>query len=185
MTRFDDSDSAGEWDDEALFLSRMRAVLDDSVGSLSASELSCLDQARRAALLSSEMLDSLHASRQESVIRLLDESAGQIPARVVSQLDVIRAQAMLRARRVQMPVPARNVVLAGLLGALNACRLIPVGAIASVFVLATTLIVFNLRESSDGLPLVLADEALLVSSAEELELYENLEFYQWLADNGL
>jgi len=35
------------------------------------------------------------------------------------------------------------------------------------------------------LPVVLSEDGLLIASADELELYQNLEFYQWLADSGL
>ena len=58
--------------------------------------------------------------------------------------------------------------------------LVPAGAFASVVatVVAVTLMVM---EPGNGLARE-ADDLELLTAGEELELYENLEFYQWLQD---
>jgi hypothetical protein len=49
----------------------------------------------------------------------------------------------------------------------------------------TTFTLLTVRDPDEVMPAAMNEEGLVLASADDLELYENLEFYQWLADNGL
>ena len=123
-----------------------------------------------------------------------EEHAEGLPVAVRERLDGIRAQALQRAA---MTLEARSSGLGLRVGSrtaaltqwsarlFNPSLTFPAGAFASVCVLIMTLAVFNVRDSENVVPLAMSEEGLVLASAEEIELYENLEFYQWLAENGL
>lgn len=173
------NDLIGGLSDEERFVLRAAAVLDNSLGVLSPLEQARLDAARQSALLRVTAEPGEHSA----FARTLTTSEEQIPDDIRHRLDGIRAQAMARAREKQHDERAAR-------SRWNWLRVprdfaVPAGAFASVCVLVTTLAVFNTADSPDVIPVALSDDGLLIASAEELELYQNLEFYQWLADNGL
>ncbi len=176
-----DSELVNGLGEDERFVLRVAAELDNSLTSLSATERSRLDAARRASLLRAGLESVAQSAENSAFARALDESAERIPEEVRQRLDGIRAQAMARARADRHSAEA---------GPRFSWRLprgfaVPAGAFASVCVLVTTLALFSTSEVPEVLPVALSEDGLLIASAEELELYQNLEFYQWLADNGL
>ncbi len=182
MERQIDSELMNGLSEEERFVLRVAAELDNSLVSLSAAERARLDGARRASLLRAGLESVGQSAAHSSFARALDESAERIPEDVRQRLDTIRAQAMARAR-----ADRRSSEAAGMRFSWRMPRTfaVPAGAFASVCVLVTTLALFSTSEVPEVLPVALSEDGLLIASADELELYQNLEFYQWLADNGL
>lgn len=182
MERLNDPELMNGLSDEERFVLRVAAELDNSLGCLSAAERARLDAARRASLLRAGLESVGQPAAHSAFARALDESAERIPDDVRQRLDSIRAQAMARARADRRSTEAASRRLAWRLPRGFA---VPAGAFASVCMLVTTLALFSTSEVPEVLPVALSEDGLLIGSADELELYQNLEFYQWLADNGL
>ena len=60
---------------------------------------------------------------------------------------------------------------------------LPVGMIATACLTVTVVTLFY-TSSNPGSEFSVDDELLLIASADELELYENLDFYLWLEETG-
>ncbi len=182
MERMSDAELMNGLGEDERFVLRVAAELDNSLGSLSAAERAHLDAARRASLLRAGLESVGQSATHSAFARALDESAERIPEDIRQRLDGIRAEAMARARSDRRGAQAAGSRFPWRLPRAFA---VPAGAFASVCVLVTTLALFPSAEVPDVLPVALSEDGLLITSAEELELYQNLEFYQWLADNGL
>lgn len=101
----------------------------------------------------------------------LDESVDALDANTLSKIRQIRAQAIELAN---------DKSSADLFG--NKQRLLIGGfATACVMVLAVVL----LLNSPTSIQTVPVDEIELISSSDNFELYEDLEFYEWLEEDGL
>jgi hypothetical protein len=100
----------------------------------------------------------------------LDESVDALDANTLSKIRQIRAQAVEKAevRHVNWP-PNRQGFLVGSL--VTAC----------IMVFA----VIILLKSPTPMQTVPIDDIELISSADSLELFEDLEFYEWLEEDGL
>jgi len=106
--------------------------------------------------------DELNANIRQA----LDESVDALDASTLSKIRQIRAQAIEKAE-------VRSVHWQGyLLGGL---------ATACVMVLAVVLLL-NSPTSMQSVPV---DDLELISSSDNLELFEDLEFYEWLEEDGL
>ncbi len=111
----------------------------------------------------------------ERIRRRLDESVAELDEATLSRLAQARQRALSaepghsrRARRWIRSLAVRPA----------SDWLVPAGALASV--VATVLaLALTVSEPENGLARQVEDLDLL-SAGEELELYENLEFYQWL-----
>jgi len=183
MSKELDAGLTGGLSDEERFVLRVAAELDASLGALTPLECGQLDSARHAALLRAGIASTMHAGKSSGHARaLLADSAEQLPGDVRERLDGIRAQAMSKARAAQRAPSAPQI--AQWLG-LPRTFAVPAGAFASVCAFVITLAIFTPGETPEALPVALSEDGVLIASAEELELYQNLEFYQWLADNGL
>lgn len=183
MNRELDADLINGLNDEERFVLRVAAELDASLEVMTPQDRARLDTARRTALQHAGGLDAVQTPAGSAHAKaLLAGSAQQIPEEIRQRLDGIRANAMHRARAAQ-----RQSVFSRRSRWLQLPRAfaVPAGAFASVSVLVTTLALFSPVETPEVLPVALSDDGVLIASAEELELYQNLEFYQWLADNGL
>ena len=112
----------------------------------------------------------------ERVRRRLDEDVDRLDSAALSRLEQARRLALAALAQPQRPWWRR----AWLAGRPAGDWLVPTGAFASVLatVVALTLMVV---EPGNGLARE-ADDLELLTAGEELELYENLEFYQWLQD---
>jgi len=183
MSREFETDLTGGLSDEERFVLRVAAELDASLSVLTSLERAQLDAARHSALRHAGIDLATHASAPSAHARvLLTGSAEQLPSDIRQRLDDIRAQAMCKARATQRERSVPQIVQ---WLRMQRTFAVPAGAFASVCVLLTTLAIFTPSEIPDVLPVALSEDGLLIASAEELELYQNLEFYQWLADNGL
>lgn len=58
---------------------------------------------------------------------------------------------------------------------------LPTGAVALFVLVAVGIMIFRANDSTQ-LPPMTADEIAVITSEEELELFEELEFYIWLED---
>ena len=168
------------------FAARVAALLNSSTEGLPPHVEARLNSMRANAMI--------RVSGQEDFVRnagltlASGEGVENLPVEVRGRLDDIRAQALQRAGRklrTQRPSP-----VVGLLTWLRARLIgtelgIPAGAFASVCLLMMTLAVFSLREPDEVLPVAMLEEGLVLASGDDIELYANLEFYQWLAENGL
>ncbi len=96
----------------------------------------------------------------------LDESVDALDASTLSKIRQIRAQAIEKAgtRHINWP----GFMVGGL-------------ATACVMVFAV-MILLNSPAPMQAVPV---DEIELISSADNLELFEELEFYEWLEEDGL
>ncbi len=180
MSREFDAELTGGLSDEERFVLRVAAELDTSLASLTPAQCARLDAARRESLARVSVPVAPDSGGHPALARTLSDSAEQIPADVRRRLDGIRAQAMLRARdahkaesrdRPWWRLPREFAV--------------PAGAFASVCMLVTSFVIYSPGNVPEVLPVALSEDGLLITSADELELYQNLDFYQWLADNGL
>jgi hypothetical protein len=171
----------GKPDDEH-FTARVAAALDSSIEELPPRIEARLDSMRSTALARVAGHDAF--IRSAGMVLSSEEAAEGLPPFVSARLDDIRAQALqLAARQLQQKL---QVTGWGVLSRLLNPRLgIPAGAFASVCVLVTTFTLLTVRDPDEVMPAAMNEEGLVLASADDLELYENLEFYQWLADNGL
>ena len=109
------------------------------------------------------MTDSDHKEQSllEKINRELDESAASLDADTLRKLRLARSNAI---ESLQKPRQLWQ----------------PVGAFALVATVAAVAVSLQLRvtQVSESLPPI--EDVQLLSASDELELYEDLEFYQWL-----
>jgi hypothetical protein len=103
---------------------------------------------------------------KSNIRQSLDDSVDAIDAETLSKIRQIRAQAIDKAG-------TRNVLLPKLL----------VGGLATACVMVLAIIL--LFNSPTSMQVVPADDLELISSSDSLELFEDLEFYEWLEEDGL
>ena len=96
----------------------------------------------------------------------LDDSVDALDANTLSKIRQVRAEAIDRAKH-------RHVNWSGLL----------VGGLATTCVMVIAVVV--LLNSSTSMQTVPAVDIELISSSDNLEFYEDLEFYEWLEEDGL
>lgn len=110
--------------------------------------------------------------------KLLDSSL-DLPPEITSRLDAARRRALSKRQ-------ARNSsVTTALAYWLDPGRLArPANMMATACVLVTVVSLFYVSSRPQG-TLPLEEEMSLIASADDFELYENLDFYLWLAENGL
>ncbi|MBL1141698.1 MAG: hypothetical protein HND53_06665 [Proteobacteria bacterium] len=104
----------------------------------------------------------------ESIRQSLDESVDALDANTLSKIRQIRAQAIEKADA-RKSKHWQGVVVGGL-------------ATTCVMVLAVMMLI-NSPASIDPVPG--NDLELISSSSDDLELFEDLEFYEWLEQNDL
>ncbi len=160
--------------EDQRLLQKVSSVLDDSL-ELNSPELNKrLDVARHAAILRASQ--PMHA--QDNISQTLDQSAQQLPRDITERLDAIRQQALLHA---QASKPRSTGTWLERLWPPKGFA-VPGSAFAFSCILVTALSLFPAQSPQEAMPLVVAENDLVLVPDEELELYENLEFYQWLAD---
>lgn len=166
---------------EDKFIQQVCQYLDRSLLELDDSTVTRLDGARAEALLRNVTGDSAVEEEllMDSVLTNLEDQ--EPPAHIASRLDAIRAQALSRQFATEKQ-PHRNLWerLQELFGggfSLSASML------ATACVLVTVVSLFYVGSSPDR-NLNLDEELTLIASAQDLELYENLDFYLWLEENG-
>jgi hypothetical protein len=118
------------------------------------------------------------AQLSERIRRRLDEDVANLDSATLSHLRQARQHALSTATQSRRPRQRAR----WLLDASTGDWLVPAGAFASIVATAFAL-TLTVAEPENGLAREVEDLDLL-TAGEELELYENLEFYQWLEDRG-
>ena len=165
-------------DSDTALVNEVRRRLDRSLTTLSPGLEAELGQARSAALrlASQDSLNRNHKAREQ-----LDSAL--LPSGTVSHnLDRLRALAL--AQRPDASRQPADSVFARLTAAFATLwQSIPAKLVASCcVVLAMATLVLNTQLAPDSFNT--SDEIALLASADEIELYENLDFYLWLAEEG-
>ncbi len=167
---------------EQQFVQAIREHLDRSLEEVELTMSSRLDAVREAALLRESSEDnSLDENLfTDSLLSALEDQ--QAPAFVEKRLDAMRAQAIGRLNSTSTE-PHRNLWLSRIGQFIGGDFPLSASMIATACVLLTVVSLVYVNSDSSG-TLSLDDELVLVASADDLELYENLDFYLWLDENG-
>jgi len=172
------------------FVTLIRELLDTSAESLDESVRSQLDQRRLQALArgSAPLAAVEDDDRLLAAARVvLDDSVDSLEPDLVMRLNQIREAALLqtRNRTAKNGRGAVATIREFLHNLFNFRPLsLPAGALAGAGMLAIALTLVYRPGAERTLDESDAD-VLLFASSDEIELYDNLEFYLWLADNGL
>lgn len=171
--------------DEQVLLQEICKRLDASIARLPHTVEQQLHASRQAALLqvasqpSQEEAGLAHALRRE-----LDEN-GALPANIEARLDQIRHRAVTKyeQQRDRTATPGGFSLGAWMKNRVDSFNFAAgTGMLATACVLVTSIAIFYVNSRPTG-SLTLEEEISLVATAEDIELYENLEFYLWLAEN--
>jgi hypothetical protein len=176
--------------DQQRLLAEIRSRLDRSVGKLDPAVVARLDAMRTEALSRPLLQAPVDAAVEERLVNAarvsLDDSVNELDPAIAVRLEQSRKAALARASGATgESSPVREPLRTWLASLFDPGRLaIPAGAFATVCLLVTvSLVLFRVPGQPD--PEFTDADVLLFASNEEIELYENLEFYLWLADNGL
>jgi len=148
--------------------------------------------------LDARIVDKLNGAREsalqhESVARTRDEetlvqiareslnSASPLSQEIESSLDHLRRQAIQRMDRNQSAPGLLTQFQSLWQKLLTYYWQIPAGVAASSFVILVSVSLFEPETGTENL--TEQTELSLIASAEEIELYENLDFYLWLSEN--
>lgn len=99
---------------------------------------------------------------------LLDEEAGQLDPAVANRLRAARLAAIRQKRPGARPLP------------FPVFRLLPAGALAAL-ILAFSFFLAGYPEDRSARPGMFDDDLEIMTVSEPMDLYEDLEFYEWLA----
>ena len=175
-------------DDDQLF-SEIRKRLDQSVKEIPSSVSLRLNNLRKEALNTPQLKESIDdeplVALVDSVLNTLDDNSTLSPS-IEHRLNQIRQSAM--AKMDSKGSVAMQSVFARWQAAIQDKFASSFGMPASMFATACLMItvvsLFYVTSRPPG-SLSLEQELTLIASADDIELYENLDFYLWLAENGL
>ena len=177
---------------ENEFLSAIRLHLDKSIAQLDANIALQLDSMREQALNPTgkvvvDLAELRATDKLVQTIRTNLEHSASVPAEIEARLDDIRRRAIAklelsREKSLHSPVAALLRQLGVLLDSFK--MPMPARLMATACVMVTAVSLFYVALKPPG-SLSFEEEISLIASADELELYENLEFYLWLAETDL
>jgi len=171
--------------DQTQIASLAAKSLDKSVTELDVAIKARLDESRQRALLikqvSEPMDEGLERIVEASKVSL-DDSSHILTSEVSQRLDAIREQALTQPVKIGTP-DAKSFTEYVRRFFTNLRLAVPVSGFATAFVLVVVVSLVYQNSGPTG-SLFIDDDIVLFASADDIELYENLEFYQWLADNG-
>jgi hypothetical protein len=152
--------------------------LDGYAESIDDDILTKLNAARASALLMRQQeLEAQH--RQLSKIREKLIESEVLPAAIESKLHKIRVQAVAKAATRRHPL---HSFVSGVTSRLFGSGFgISHGLVTACLTIAVVGLFYSVRVG-DGVNNN-TEDMVIIASSEELELYENLDFYLWLADN--
>ncbi len=172
--------------EEEKFVAHICDYLDRSIEDMEPALMARLDSARTDAL-NKAIADKLASNDDEELLvdsiltRLEDQP--ELSPDIEQRLDAMRQQAVARLQT----QPEKESLLAYSLDWIreqfNNSFSLPVGMIATACLTVTVVTLFY-TSSNPGSEFSVDDELLLIASADELELYENLDFYLWLEETG-
>ncbi|MBL3591000.1 MAG: DUF3619 family protein [gamma proteobacterium endosymbiont of Lamellibrachia anaximandri] len=109
----------------------------------------------------------------------LDEQMETLDVDTLSRLRQIRANAVQEAQLHRRTLWSRVLAFAGVDGGVNGTSWVSAGSLAMVAMLLVVSVLF-LQRSGDGLSPDLLPVMEIIAAEDEIELYENLDFYRWL-----
>lgn len=169
---------------EEVFIQEVCKHLDASIAHLPQNIALQLNESREAALLIEAHLIPQDKKRLGNATgRELDDDAALSPD-IEARLDQIRQLAVAKFEQQQLTKETRGFSFSTWIktqvDSFNFSA--SAGMLATACVLLTAISIFYVNSRPAG-TLTLEDEIGLVATAEDIELYENLEFYLWLAEN--
>lgn len=175
--------------EENRFVQEICQRLDASIEHLDPSISARLDSSRQDALQSKlQSIDKEADSLAQKVRRELNDNTG-VSAEIEARLDQIRQQAIARLDTAELRgAPSLVAQIRDWFESRFSTFSLPVPGtvprtmLATACVLVTVVSIFYVNFRPTG-SLSLEEEISLVASAEDIELYENLDFYLWLAEN--
>ena len=170
---------------ENEFLSAIRLHLDKSIAQLDVDIVLRLDSMREQAL--DELQDARATDKLVQTIRTNLEHSASVPPEIEARLDDIRRRAIAQlelSREKSLHSPASGLLQQ--LGVLLDSFKMPMPArlVATACVMVTAVSLFFVASRPPG-AFSFEEEISLIASADDIELYENLEFYLWLAETEL
>jgi hypothetical protein len=167
--------------DDEQFLTEIRKRLDQSVEEIHSSVALRLNKSREEALNTPQLKESIdNDPLVDSVVNTLDDNSELSPI-IEHRLNQIRQNAIAR-------IDSKESVLTRIQDAIQEKFASSFGMPASMYATACLMItvasLFYVSSRPAG-SLSLEEELTLIASADDIELYENLDFYLWLAENGL
>lgn len=171
---------------EEQFIAEVVARLERSTTDISPQFTTRLDQIRNNALSSTHVQTGIDDEPLvDSVLNTLEDNE-HLPPEIEQRLNQIRQSAIARTGS------SRNANTASLFDRLREALVdrfatgfpIPASMFATACVMVTVVSLFYVSSQPGG-ELSLEEELSLLASADDIELYENLDFYLWLAENGI
>lgn len=170
---------------EDSFIKAIRMRLDESLVEVDSVITTRLDSMRQQALSAPRLPEAVdNEALIGSVLNTLDDHAALPPA-IEASLDNIRRQAMARLQKAD----SRDKLaffgqVQDFVQSWYRANLAMANMAATACVMVTVVSIFYVSSRQAG-TLSLEEEISLIASAEDIELYENLDFYLWLEENGL
>ena len=173
---------------EEEFVRAICSQLDASIAHLDPAVTARLDQLREAALAPVAHAAQVPVSdRFAADVRSTLNTKAELPADINARLDAARRQAVARMQqRASNPLLVLGAqVRYSLSSLLDLTQIaLPAKMLATACLTVTIVSLFYVSSRPAG-TLPLEEEMVLIASADDFELVENLEFYLWLADNGI
>jgi len=171
--------------DEDKFVAHICERLDRSIEDLEPTLRSRLDSVRESALKLQPGASSFQEDEEllvDSILTRLDDQA-ELPEGISNRLNQIRMEAIQQANVAPAEETLLNAAQNWLSNLFSSNYSIPVSMIATACLTVTVVTLFY-TSSVPLNELTVDEELLLVASADDLELYENLDFYLWLEETG-
>ncbi len=171
--------------DEAVLVQEICRQLDASIAHLPKSTLQHLDASRHAAVMQRPHLSAQDDENLASAVSRELDDRNSLSPEIKARLNQIRQSAVAKFEKLQEDKAGSAGFSLGawLKTQLDTFNLTAsAGMLATACVLVAAVSIFYLNSRPTG-TLSLAEEISLVATAEDIELYENLEFYLWLAEN--
>ncbi|MBL4729179.1 MAG: hypothetical protein JKY40_07635 [Gammaproteobacteria bacterium] len=171
--------------DEEVLVQNICRHLDASIAHLPQSISQFLAMSRQAALLQNTHANSQDPEALENAVsKELNDNSALAPD-IEARLGQIRHNAVAKFEQLQEKAAATtgfsfNAWIKTQFDAFNLSASAGMLATASIVVTAIAIFYVNSRPAGS---LTLDEEISLVATVEDIELYENLEFYLWLAEN--
>jgi len=175
-----------DWENQFVhnIVKQLNAGIDDLDLSLS----SQLDNMRLQAIdsISIKTKTESEPALLHSIHDRLESDNEAVPVEIEKRLNEIRHQAMAKATQLQQKdnLGSLNIVQNNWETLIANLRSGPTAAIASACVAVVAVSLFFLAPATNE-EVSISDEINLLASAEDIELYENLDFYLWLAENDI
>ena len=171
--------------DEVVLVQEVCRHLDASIAHLPQSIEQFLAESRQAALLqNAHLVPQASEGLAQAVSRELDDNSALAP-NIEARLDQIRHSAVAKFEQLQEKTTetsgfSLSAWIKTQFDSFNFSA--SAGMLTTACVMVTAISIFYVNSRPTG-TLTLDEEIGLVATAEDIELYENLEFYLWLAEN--